>query len=116
MYSERKKSLINFILAVVTILFVLFLWRNTIVLVFLLSIISLLMLAVERNRAAFYLYIIAFVLGPLSESLAIQYGIWSYKNYNVLGFPAWLPFVWGNAALFLTRAHALLKHKLYNER
>ena len=44
---------------------------------------------------------VGFVFGPLAEGLAIQTGAWAYASPSVLGIPLWLPFVWGNAALFI---------------
>jgi hypothetical protein len=86
-----------------------FFWRETLLLVTLLILLSVLMLKNEGDTAALYLYASAFVLGPLSEAVTIYFGAWSYADPHIFGFPIWLPFVWGNASLFFRRAHIFLQ-------
>lgn len=112
MHSEVKKSLVNSALAITTLLLTSILWRDTMLLVFLLAIVSSLMLINERDRVALYLFIIAFLLGPLSEALAIYFGAWNYTNPHFLGFSLWLPFMWGNAGLFFRRINLFLNYLL----
>jgi hypothetical protein len=33
--------------------------------------------------------------------IAIYFGGWNYTHPDILGIPYWLPFVWGNAALYI---------------
>ena len=40
------------------------------------------------------------MLGALCESLCIYFGVWEYAVHSFLNIPLWLPFLWGNAALF----------------
>ena len=70
------------------------------------------MLINEKDKIALYLYIIAFLLGPLAESLAIYFGAWSYADPHLLGFSIWLPLVWGNTAVFYKRMNAFLVYLL----
>lgn len=45
-------------------------------------------------------YVLCALLGASSEILVIYFGAWSYTMPQLLGIPLWLPFVWGNVALF----------------
>jgi len=79
-------------------------------LILLLALVSILMLLNESDKIALYLFIIAFLLGPLSEALATYFGAWEYTNPHFLGFSIWLPFVWGNAGLFFRRINLFLNY------
>jgi len=46
-------------------------------------------------------YLVAILGGPIAEAVAIHFGLWMYADPAFLGFPIWLPFVWGNAALYV---------------
>ncbi|MDP2668727.1 MAG: hypothetical protein Q8P07_02735 [bacterium] len=73
-----------------------------------LALLSLLMLAVEWNKQNIYLYLAIFISGPIAESIAIYFGAWTYNDAVFLGIPLWLPFVWGNASLYIVRVKALI--------
>lgn len=66
------------------------------------------MLAIEWNKKNLFLYVAIFISGPVAESIAIYFGAWSYDNPALLGFPLWLPFVWGNAGLYVLRVKDLI--------
>ncbi len=68
--------------------------------------VSLALLFIDRFRYAAF-YAICAVLGPVSETLAIWGGAWHYVLPQVASIPVWLPFVWGNAAIFFA---SLLSH------
>ncbi len=89
-----------------------FLWNETILLVAVLALLSVSMLKNEGDASALYLYLVAFILGPLAEFAAIHFGAWSYANPHIFGFSIWLPFVWGNAGLFFRRAHLFLTERI----
>ncbi len=74
----------------------------------LLATLALLMLAVEWNMRNILLYIAVLVSGPGAEAIAIYFGAWNYTNPTWGGIPIWLPFVWGNAALYIVRVKALI--------
>jgi hypothetical protein len=60
-----------------------------------------LLLFLIGKRKYVILYVFGFVSGPLAEAIGIYFHQWAYSNTWILGFPFWLPFVWGNAALYL---------------
>lgn len=45
-------------------------------------------------------FVVCAGLGVVSEVYAIHAGAWSYALPQILGVPLWLPFLWGNAAIF----------------
>lgn len=105
MDNQIKKSFLNSFLALTTFIAAYFLWESPVLLVIILGTISLLMLWLEGEKNAFLVFIIVFVLGPLFEGFMIHSGAWEYAVSHILGFPIWLPFVWGNAALFIKRLY-----------
>ena len=55
------------------------------------------------KRGEVRLALIVGSLGPLAESVAINFGSWHYQVTSIFVFPLWLPFVWAGAALFIVR-------------
>ncbi|OGF82036.1 hypothetical protein A2924_00330 [Candidatus Giovannonibacteria bacterium RIFCSPLOWO2_01_FULL_44_16] len=73
-----------------------------------LAVIGVLMLAIKWNKRNALLYLAIFVSGPIAESISIYFGAWSYNDSTYFGIPFWLPFVWGNASLYIVRVKALI--------
>ena len=44
--------------------------------------------------------------------MSITTGAWAYDSPQLLGIPIWLPFVWGNAGLFILNMAELWKSLL----
>lgn len=101
--SERQKTILSIALATITLLFTAFLWTSSLLLTSLLLVVGVGMFLLDKQKSAFFAYLIAFGFGPLSEAIVIQFGAWAYAQPDLLGFPVWLPFLWGNAGLFLNR-------------
>lgn len=110
MTYPKVKFLYACVLALATLIPVFLLWKNTLLLLIILVAVSSLMLSLEFNKVTILLFFTGFVFGPLSEAVAIYAGAWNYAYPNVFGFPLWLPFVWGNAALFFRRVAAYLEN------
>lgn len=107
--SPLKRFLLTCPLALATLLApILLRIQYPILTIIILAILSLLMLAIDWNRRNILLYLAIFISGPIAESIAIYFGAWSYNNPALLGFPLWLPFVWGNAGLYVLRVKALI--------
>lgn len=66
-------------------------------------------LYIWRGNKYLYLYIIVAILGPAAEIAAIKAGAWSYSNPDFLGIPYWLPFIWGEAAIYINSLIVRLK-------
>ncbi len=99
--GNNKQHVLNGLLAFATIFAVAQLWHFPLALGATLLITSLLFLKLNWSSKPLHLYVGAFILGPAAEILAIAHGVWSYADPHFLGIPVWLPFVWGNAAVFV---------------
>jgi hypothetical protein len=99
--AERTRALISAILAFSTLLATAALWRNPVALVVLVLAVGLAIFMLRPTRASLVVYAVGFVFGPSAEVLGIHAGAWRYSSTDFLGIPIWLPFVWGNAALFI---------------
>jgi len=93
--------LVNATLGLATLLLTSVLWRYPVALTSLSILTGAAIYALRPSRTSLCVYATGFVFGPLAEGLAIQTGAWEYASPSVLGIPLWLPFVWGNAALFI---------------
>jgi hypothetical protein len=74
------------------------LWDKPIFLMFCYVITSLFLLIKWHTRNDYLFYLVAFVLGPLAEFVAVAFGAWRYSRPFYL-IPIWLPFLWGISAL-----------------
>lgn len=99
--SERERRLGNSALALASLGATLFLWQTPVVLAVVLGLIGISGLALNRRRSLVGVYLGAFIGGPLAEAVMIYSGAWSYAEPHLLGFPLWLPFLWGNAAVLI---------------
>jgi hypothetical protein len=107
--SDKRKAALNMVLAAATLLLTAALWRHPLALIALVVLTGAAIFALRPSRHAVAVYITAFVFGPIAEILAIGTGAWDYATPTVLGIPLWLPFVWGNAGLFLHNTSELWK-------
>ena len=98
---DSRKALINAALGLAALLLTSVLWRHPLALTSLQIATGAAIYALRPSRTSACIYAVGFVFGPLAEGLAIQTGAWEYASPSVLGIPLWLPFVWGNAALFI---------------
>lgn len=112
---ERNKTALNGFLTVTTLLLTSFFWQRPLLLMFLLCAVGVAMVITEQHKSAIPIYVVAFLFGPLSETPVIYFGAWSYAEPHIGNIPIWLPFVWGNAGLFLNRVnnHIRLRFNTY---
>jgi hypothetical protein len=99
--ADSTRALISAILAFSTLLVTAALWRHPVALVVLVFAVGLAIFLLRPTRASLVVYAVGFTFGPSAEALGIHAGAWSYSSADFLGIPVWLPFVWGNAALFI---------------
>ena len=99
--SDSRRALLNATLGLATLLLTSVLWRYPLALTSLQIATGIAIYSLRPTRTTACVYVVGFVFGPLAEGLAIQTGAWEYASPSVLGIPLWLPFVWGNAALFI---------------
>ncbi|MBP9748230.1 MAG: hypothetical protein KBD17_01220 [Candidatus Pacebacteria bacterium] len=101
--SEKQKFVYTGLLAICTVLSVALFHNNNLLNISVLILCSILMVKVDGDKNVVRLFVAGFILGPLSEAICIYFGAWQYADTLVLGFPVYLPFVWGNAALLFKR-------------
>jgi len=109
MKGELKKFLVICLLSSFSILMVSKLSDSPIYVSILLFAIGLAMLSVIGwSKPCVLCYLIIFVSGPLAESSCIHLGVWTYANPAFFGIPLWLPFLWGNAGLYILSLKLLI--------
>lgn len=70
--------------------------------VFLLAV-GILMLVIDWHPRNVLFYVAVMISGPISEAIAIYFGVWTYADPFFFGVPLWLLFVWGNAGIYFIR-------------
>ncbi|TMM16172.1 MAG: hypothetical protein E6G01_08720 [Actinobacteria bacterium] len=99
--ADSTRALISAILAFSTLLVTAALWRHPVALIVLVLAVGVAIFLLRPTRASLVVYAVGFIFGPSAEALGIHAGAWRYASNDFLGIPVWLPFVWGNAALFI---------------
>ncbi|HEY1634954.1 MAG TPA: hypothetical protein VGF64_09370 [Acidimicrobiales bacterium] len=99
--ADSARALISAILAFSTLLVTAALWRHPVALIVLVFAVGIGIFFLRPTRPSLVVYAVGFVFGPTAEILGIHAGAWRYSTNDFLGIPIWLPFVWGNAALFI---------------
>ena len=84
----------------ITLIATAFLWRQPLILVLILFIVSAYILLYKQHKLKYIIFFTGFILGPLSEIFVMHFGAWNYTEPHFLNIPIWLPFLWGNAGLF----------------
>lgn len=110
--SDRMKFVLNATLALATLFLTSVLWHYPVALVALLLVTAVGIYRIRPIATSIVVYMTGFVFGPLAEALSISTGAWEYDTTHLLGVPVWLPFVWGNAALFIQNMAELWKSLL----
>ncbi len=98
---EYLNSLFNSAFALLILLTVLFLHERVFSAFILLIIFSAIALIKWKSKITLIVYLICGIIGPLAESIAIQFGIWSYSNSSIFDVPLWLFPLWGAAGVFI---------------
>jgi uncharacterized membrane protein YoaT (DUF817 family) len=99
--SDRLKFVLNAALALATLFLTSVLWRYPAALIALLLVTAAAIYRIRPNTSSVVVYATGFIFGPAAEAVSITTGAWEYDSTFVFGVPVWLPFVWGNAALFI---------------
>jgi hypothetical protein len=109
---DRVKFVLNAALALATLFLTAVLWRYPVALIALLVVTAAAIYRIRPNASSVVVYATAFVFGPAAEAVSITTGAWEYDSNNLFGVPVWLPFVWGNAGLFIQNMADLWKSLL----
>lgn len=110
--SDRRKFVVNAALALATLFLTAVLWHYPVALIALLLVTAVAIYRIRPDATSIVVYATAFVFGPLAEAVSITTGAWAYDSPQLLGIPIWLPFVWGNAGLFILNTAELWKSLL----
>jgi uncharacterized membrane protein YoaT (DUF817 family) len=106
---DHVKFVLNAALALATLFLTAVLWRYPVALIALLVVTAVAIFRIRPNATSVVVYATAFVFGPAAEAMSISTGAWQYDSNHLLGIPVWLPFVWGNAGLFILNMAELWK-------
>jgi len=109
-----KKDIIisTILIAIASLLSVLFFWTNNFVLFVLLFFLSVIMLVIGKSKVELKTFIFCSFSGALAESLAVFFGSWTYKNPGILNVPLWLFILWGIASIFMVRVFLFFKRNV----
>jgi hypothetical protein len=99
--KEWKNILFNCVLVFLALVFTIWFYKNILLTTILLSILGIVGLLKWKSWVTFIIFIFGALWGPISESIAIKYGVWEYALPSFFNVPAWLFILWGIAAVFL---------------
>jgi len=106
----EKFAIIEFVLFVIGIILISFFYNNNLLLTSLLIISLLIITKIWHQKDDIYFFLVAAILGPVSEIIMIHFGVWQYTNPTAFGIPLWLPLAWGLSAIIIKRfAYAAIK-------
>jgi uncharacterized membrane protein YoaT (DUF817 family) len=112
---DRVKFVLNATLALATLFLTSVLWHYPVALIAVLLVTALGIYVIRPSATSVVVYMTGFVFGPIAEAVSISTGAWEYDTTHLLGVPVWLPFVWGNAALFIQNMAELWRSLLMPE-
>jgi len=99
---EWKNIIFNSIFTILTLLSVIFFFKNIILTTTLVGVIAIIGLIKWKSKLTIIIYIFGAILGAVSEIAVIKYsGAWTYAITNIFDIPVWLFLVWGNASAFI---------------
>ncbi len=96
--KEWKNILFNIVFGGLSILIVILTYENILLTTALLIILSIIALIKWRSKITIFVFIAGAIWGPISEMIAIAFGVWQYSFTNIINIPLWLFILWGFAA------------------
>ena len=99
-WKELAMEIFAFSLVIV---FVSSLWRNNLLLFFVMLMECSVALYLWHDRLELCFFFIIAVLGSLAEAVFVHFGVWQYANPTFLGMPAWFPLAFGTTGLIGAR-------------
>ncbi|MBI4173970.1 MAG: DUF2878 family protein [Candidatus Aenigmarchaeota archaeon] len=109
--GPRLELLLHALAFVLGVTLVSLLYRQSLLLAFLLAFMAAATLGTWRRAEEFYLFLSGAILGSLAEMAAVSFGAWQYAAPDIAGIPLWLPMLWGLAFIFCARLAGLI-HRL----
>jgi hypothetical protein len=100
-----KKEWINIFFnctfAILALLIPILFYKNNFLTISLLLVVAFIGLLKWKSWITLIMFIFGGIFGPISEIIAITYGVWKYTFPNFFSVPIWLFVLWGMAAAFL---------------
>ncbi len=100
---EINSLIFNGIFAILTLLAVIFFYKNILLTTILLGIIALIALLKWKTAKVAIIFILGGFFGTFVEIVLVNSGVLNYAIANFMGVPAWIFLAWGNAAIFIYR-------------
>lgn len=97
--SDFKDILKEGLIFIVLVVSIIWLWKYSLLLFVLLSVLSLMALFLWHDSLDVCFFTIVAVFGTVSEILFVKFGVWTYANPTLLGIPIWFPPSFAVAAL-----------------
>ncbi len=107
--KKKSDKTTTAVLAMSSLLSVIFLWQETLLLTLVLSFLAAAMLFTRRSMRELKTFFVCGVSGAVAESIAMTSGVWVYAKTDIVNFPFWLPILWGIAAIFMVRVYLSFK-------
>ena len=100
----KKELVLDFFLYIVSIISITILYRNNILLTFVLILTWVLGIKYWYKKYDRQYLVAGAIMGPLAEIICIYFGAWKYANPTYLAIPIWLPLAWGLATMLIKRS------------
>jgi len=99
--KEWKNILFNSIIAILTILLVVLLHKNSILLTILVCIVAITGLIRWKSKITLILFILGGIGFGVVEAIVTNYNVWRYTSPDAFGIPIWLFVIWGTTCAFI---------------
>lgn len=54
------------------------------------------------------IFVSTFIFGSAVEYVGVHNNVWTYTHSSLAGIPLWMPFTWGNIALFIANNYQFM--------
>lgn len=114
MNKNKKNILTGFAVLILEIFLLYYLWKNNIVLTFLIILISVVVLVKFTSKEEKIFYLFGFVFLQIFDLALVPRGVWSYGNSSWFGIPIWLPFTYGLGTVMVVKIGRAISNILAN--
>jgi uncharacterized membrane protein YoaT (DUF817 family) len=105
----KKEIVFELSIYAVSLTLIASIWDRPVILTVCYGVISSVVLYKWHTNRDISIFLVAFILGSIAESVAVYFGAWEYSKPSYL-IPLWLPLVWGIAGLLIKKiSETLLK-------
>ncbi|RMF92890.1 MAG: DUF2878 family protein [Candidatus Schekmanbacteria bacterium] len=108
--KEAINQIFTELIAILSLVSVLLLWKHNFILTVVLIILAILMLLMNKSKQEVKTFVFCAFFGAMAEAFAIVFGAWTYRNPSFIGIPIWLTVLWGIASVFIVRVYLSFKN------